>query len=186
MVFDEIDAGIGGTTAHGVAETLSRLAGRAQVITITHLPQIASRAERHFRVEKIPGDPTHTRIEELARTSSAKTSWSGCSADASSWPRCGGRPWLVWSSSPGRHDSTGGPSASSIGSAEDDVAIVDHADLDRVTAEELLETGVRVVVNVSESLSGKLSEPRAAAARPRRRDADRRPGLGAVRRCHRG
>jgi DNA repair protein RecN (Recombination protein N) len=65
MVFDEIDAGIGGTTAHGVADTLARLAGRAQVVTITHLPQIASRAERHFRVEKIPGDPTHTRIQEL-------------------------------------------------------------------------------------------------------------------------
>jgi len=65
MVFDEIDAGIGGQTAHGVAETLARLAKRAQVVTITHLPQIASRADRHFRVEKIPGDPTHTRIEEL-------------------------------------------------------------------------------------------------------------------------
>jgi DNA repair protein RecN (Recombination protein N) len=65
MVFDEIDAGIGGTTAHGVAETLARLADRAQVITITHLPQIATRAERHFRVEKVPGDPTHTRIQEL-------------------------------------------------------------------------------------------------------------------------
>jgi len=65
MVFDEIDAGIGGETAHRVAETLSRLAERAQVITITHLPQIASVAERHFRVEKIQGDPTHTRIEAL-------------------------------------------------------------------------------------------------------------------------
>ena len=65
MVFDEIDAGIGGQTAHAVGETLSRLAGRAQVLTITHLPQIASVAERHFRVEKIPGDPTHTRIEPL-------------------------------------------------------------------------------------------------------------------------
>ena len=43
--------------------------------------------------------------------------------------------------------------------AEDDVAIVDHADLDRVTAEELLETGVRVVVNVSESLSGRFPNP---------------------------
>jgi DNA repair protein RecN (Recombination protein N) len=68
MVFDEIDAGIGGQTAHGVADTLARLAGRAQVVTITHLPQIASRAERHFRVEKIPGDPTHTRIQELTDT----------------------------------------------------------------------------------------------------------------------
>jgi DNA repair protein RecN (Recombination protein N) len=65
MVFDEIDAGIGGETAHRVAETLRRLAQRAQVLTITHLPQIASVADRHFRVEKIPGDPTHTRIEPL-------------------------------------------------------------------------------------------------------------------------
>jgi DNA repair protein RecN (Recombination protein N) len=65
MVFDEIDAGIGGETAHRVAETLRRLAERAQVVTITHLPQIASVADRHFRVEKIPGDPTHTRIEPL-------------------------------------------------------------------------------------------------------------------------
>ena len=65
MVFDEIDAGIGGRTAHAVADTLVRLAERAQVITITHLPQIASRADRHFRVDKVPGDPTHTRIEAL-------------------------------------------------------------------------------------------------------------------------
>ena len=65
LVFDEIDAGIGGVTAHAVASTLQRLAERAQVLTITHLPQIASIADRHFRVEKLPGDPTHTRIEEL-------------------------------------------------------------------------------------------------------------------------
>ncbi len=65
LVFDEIDAGIGGRTANTVADTLERLGARAQVITITHLPQIASRAERHFLVEKIPGDPTHTRIDAL-------------------------------------------------------------------------------------------------------------------------
>ena len=65
LVFDEIDAGIGGVTAHAVAATLQRLAERAQVLTITHLPQIANVAGRHFRVEKVPGDPTHTRIEEL-------------------------------------------------------------------------------------------------------------------------
>ena len=65
LVFDEIDAGIGGVTAHAVASTLQRLAERAQVLTITHLPQIASVADRHFRVEKLRGDPTHTRIEEL-------------------------------------------------------------------------------------------------------------------------
>jgi DNA repair protein RecN (Recombination protein N) len=65
MIFDEIDAGIGGRTAHAVGETLRRLSERAQVITITHLPQIASLAEGHFRVEKVPGDPTHTTIERL-------------------------------------------------------------------------------------------------------------------------
>jgi DNA repair protein RecN (Recombination protein N) len=65
MVFDEIDAGIGGQTAHAVGETLRRLARRAQVVTITHLPQIATLADRHFRVEKVAGDPTHTTIQAL-------------------------------------------------------------------------------------------------------------------------
>jgi DNA repair protein RecN (Recombination protein N) len=65
LVFDEIDAGIGGETAHAVGGLLQRLAGHAQVVTITHLPQIAALADRHFRVEKTPGDPTHAHIEEL-------------------------------------------------------------------------------------------------------------------------
>jgi DNA repair protein RecN (Recombination protein N) len=65
LIFDEIDAGIGGETANAVGRVLQRLAERAQVITITHLPQIAALADRHFRVEKVPGDPTHTRIEQL-------------------------------------------------------------------------------------------------------------------------
>jgi DNA repair protein RecN (Recombination protein N) len=68
IVFDEIDAGIGGRTAHAVAEALGRLGERAQIVTITHLPQIASAAETHFRVEKVPGDPTHTRIERLSES----------------------------------------------------------------------------------------------------------------------
>jgi DNA repair protein RecN (Recombination protein N) len=65
LVFDEIDAGIGGETANAVGRALQRLARRAQVVTITHLPQIAALADRHFRVEKVPGDPTHTRIAQL-------------------------------------------------------------------------------------------------------------------------
>jgi DNA repair protein RecN (Recombination protein N) len=65
LVFDEIDAGIGGETAHAVGGLLQRLAEHAQVVTITHLPQIAALAGRHFRVEKTPGDPTHTRIDQL-------------------------------------------------------------------------------------------------------------------------
>ena len=65
MIFDEIDAGIGGETANAVGRALRRLAERAQVVTITHLPQIAGLADRHFRVEKVPGDPTHTTIHAL-------------------------------------------------------------------------------------------------------------------------
>jgi DNA repair protein RecN (Recombination protein N) len=65
LVFDEIDAGIGGETANAVARVLQRLATRAQVVTITHLPQIAAAADRHFVVEKIPGEPTHTRIGQV-------------------------------------------------------------------------------------------------------------------------
>jgi DNA repair protein RecN (Recombination protein N) len=65
LVLDEIDAGVGGETAHRVASVMQRLAGRAQVLTITHLPQIASVADQHLRVEKVPGDPTHTRIAAL-------------------------------------------------------------------------------------------------------------------------
>ena len=154
MVFDEIDAGIGGTTAHGVAETLSRLAGRAQVITITHLPQIASRADRHFRVEKVPGDPTHTRIQELGpdeRRDEIERMLGGREFLATVEDE---RASLVEFTGPARLDRRTKRLVHRLG--EDDVAIVDHSDLDRVTAEELLETGVRVVVNVSESLSGRF------------------------------
>jgi DNA repair protein RecN (Recombination protein N) len=52
MVFDEIDAGIGGTTARAVGERLRALAGDRQVLCITHLPQVASLAHAHFTVEK--------------------------------------------------------------------------------------------------------------------------------------
>jgi DNA repair protein RecN (Recombination protein N) len=65
IVLDEIDAGVGGVTAHRVAEVLRRMAERAQVLTITHLPQIASVADQHLRVEKVPGDPAHARIAVL-------------------------------------------------------------------------------------------------------------------------
>jgi DNA repair protein RecN (Recombination protein N) len=66
LVFDEVDAGVGGRTARSVADKLSELSRRTQVVCITHLPQIAARADRHFQVVKEPGDPTVTRIEQLA------------------------------------------------------------------------------------------------------------------------
>lgn len=65
IVFDEIDAGVGGETAHAVAAALQRLAKSTQIITITHLPQIASVADQHLRVEKLRGKPTETTIQLL-------------------------------------------------------------------------------------------------------------------------
>ena len=56
----------------------------------------------------------------------------------------------------------------------DDIAIIDHADMDRVSAEGLLATGVEVVVNAAPSISGAVSEPRPADPDSRRRYADRR------------
>jgi DNA repair protein RecN (Recombination protein N) len=52
LVFDEIDAGIGGQTARAVGEHLRVLADSRQIICITHLPQVASLAARHFTIAK--------------------------------------------------------------------------------------------------------------------------------------
>ena len=66
LVFDEVDAGVGGQTARAVGERLRRLAEGRQVLCITHLPQIASLAERHFRIEKeTAGELARTTVERL-------------------------------------------------------------------------------------------------------------------------
>ncbi|MGH2855630.1 MAG: DNA repair protein RecN, partial [Solirubrobacteraceae bacterium] len=67
LVFDEVDAGIGGHTARAVGERLRDLAAARQVLCITHLPQIASLAARHFSVvkESAAGD-TRTSVLQLA------------------------------------------------------------------------------------------------------------------------
>lgn len=66
LVFDEIDAGVGGKTARVVGERLRSLASERQVLCITHLPQIASLAERHFSIEKDSAtDPVLTTVTEL-------------------------------------------------------------------------------------------------------------------------
>ncbi len=77
LIFDEVDAGIGGRTAELVGLQLKRLAGRHQVICITHLPQIACYGQNHYKVVKrLSGQETVTgivplgqeeRVEELAR-----------------------------------------------------------------------------------------------------------------------
>jgi DNA repair protein RecN (Recombination protein N) len=67
LVFDEVDAGIGGRTANAVGARLRELGERGQVICITHLPQIASLGARHFSIVKDTGaDPTRASVVELA------------------------------------------------------------------------------------------------------------------------
>jgi len=77
MVFDEVDAGIGGAIAEIVGRELRALGARGQVLCVTHLPQVASQAHHHLRVTKLTdGRTTRTtltelslddRVEELAR-----------------------------------------------------------------------------------------------------------------------
>ena len=66
LVFDEVDAGVGGQTARAVGERLRVLAEARQVLCITHLPQIASLAGTHFRIEKsAAGSTALTTVEPL-------------------------------------------------------------------------------------------------------------------------
>jgi DNA repair protein RecN (Recombination protein N) len=77
MVFDEVDAGIGGAVAEIVGKQLRELGERAQVLCVTHLAQVASQAHQQFRVTKLSdGKITrtavkslgpHERIDEIAR-----------------------------------------------------------------------------------------------------------------------
>jgi DNA repair protein RecN (Recombination protein N) len=77
LIFDEIDAGVGGVVATAVATKLAEVAGRHQVFVVTHLPQVASKASAHLLVEKeSDGGLTRTsvrtlrgdaRVEEVAR-----------------------------------------------------------------------------------------------------------------------
>ncbi|HEX6457139.1 MAG TPA: DNA repair protein RecN [Solirubrobacterales bacterium] len=66
MVFDEIDAGVGGNTARVVGERLRALGRERQVVCITHLPQVASLADTHFRLEKdVAGEQAVATVEQL-------------------------------------------------------------------------------------------------------------------------
>ena len=73
LIFDEIDSGISGRTAQAVSEKLSVVARDHQVVCITHLPQIAAMADRHFLSEKqVEGGATVSRISLLSREGSIR------------------------------------------------------------------------------------------------------------------
>ena len=77
IIFDEIDAGVGGATADAIGERLSELGIRFQVMTITHSPQVAAKGEQHIKIQKSSDDDEtitsailldeSQRREELAR-----------------------------------------------------------------------------------------------------------------------
>ena len=68
LVFDEVDAGLGGETARTVGHLLKRLAEHHQVLVVTHLPQVAAFADAHFKVEKLEqAGRTVTRVTKLER-----------------------------------------------------------------------------------------------------------------------
>ena len=88
LVFDEVDSGVGGQTARAVGERLRALGAERQVLCITHLPQIAALAERHFRIEKAAGGRRGPRrassgcedagvVEELCRMLGADSGDAG-------------------------------------------------------------------------------------------------------------
>jgi DNA repair protein RecN (Recombination protein N) len=66
LVFDEVDAGIGGAVAEVVGRRLREIAARHQVLCVTHLPQVASQGETHFRIVKLTdGQSSRTQVREL-------------------------------------------------------------------------------------------------------------------------
>ena len=83
MIFDEIDRGVGGATADAVGRRLKALAGEAQVLVVTHSPQVAALGGHHWRVEKRVSQETTTstvvplgapdRVDEIARMLSGDT-----------------------------------------------------------------------------------------------------------------
>ncbi|WP_459206787.1 DNA repair protein RecN [Pseudomonas sp. MLB6B] len=68
LVFDEVDVGIGGPTAEIVGQLLRRLGDRGQVLTVTHLPQVAAQGHHHLFVHKVRNsDTTHTAVSHLGK-----------------------------------------------------------------------------------------------------------------------
>ena len=105
LIFDEVDAGIGGAVAATVGRLLQSLGTRRQVLCVTHLPQVAAFADAHFRVTKrgdaTPCAPKSRRSTRAERSRSSR----GCSPAARS-PRRPARTRRSCSSSTGERDHT--------------------------------------------------------------------------------
>ena len=205
LVFDEIDAGIGGHTARAVGERLRALAASRQVLCITHLPQIASLGARHFSVVKdTSADPTLATVVQLGEPEVVSELVRMLGAqdgdDRRSSPRQGSAQgrlrsysrlrWPPQSSRRAALRSRGhfapapepfadiAPWRTVTGPARlgrrtkllvrhlsrGDIAVIDHLDIDRVSAEELIAAGTAAVLNCKSLLQRHLPEPRPPAA----------------------
>ena len=81
LVFDEVDAGIGGRAGLAVGRRLARLARTRQVLVVTHLPQIACFADRHIRVRKREGTATVSVLDPAERVAEISRMLSGLPHD---------------------------------------------------------------------------------------------------------
>jgi DNA repair protein RecN (Recombination protein N) len=79
LVFDEVDRGVGGAVADAVGERLQRLAESAQVLLVTHSPQVAARAAKHFRITRVKDKTTVVRLSDEERVEEVARMLSGAS-----------------------------------------------------------------------------------------------------------
>lgn len=77
LVFDEVDRGVGGAVADAVGERLQRLAKKTQVLLVTHSPQVAARADRHFRISRQKDQTKITMLDDAARLEEVARMLSG-------------------------------------------------------------------------------------------------------------
>ncbi len=172
LVFDEVDAGIGGEAAVAVGRSLAALARDQQVLVVTHLPQVAAFADTHVRVTKtmshdrttasveVLDDPA--RVVELSRmlsgqpeSSTARAHASDLLADARGERVMSERQRddIVAVTGMARVDRRTKRLVKRI--QPGDVMVIDHADLDRVAAETIIEAQAGAVVNVAASITGR-------------------------------
>jgi len=93
-VFDEVDSGVGGAVADAIGQRLARLAAKAQVLAVTHAPQVAARSDQHFRIVKADvgkGERVATQVSRWTPRRGARRS-RACSPAPKSPARRGRRP----------------------------------------------------------------------------------------------
>ena len=174
LVFDEVDAGIGGEAALAVGRSLAALGSRHQVLVVTHLPQVAAFADHQVAVSKDEGGAARgpapspstgdARTRELSRMLSGLADSGAARRHATELlddgPSRAGR--CRWPSMTPRSTEVVGRCRVDRRTKNlvqrllpGEIAVIDHSDLDRVAAEALIEAGAAAVVNAASSMSGR-------------------------------